>query len=310
MWLSSGLARIGSSIMVDVIDLLAADAQQIEYRQCVVTYLDILGFRDLVENSAPTKIGIILEMLSEISKDKDNPVRDPSQFWTSFSDLVLRILPCPPPVDLLDFSSKLYWELKSIAGVQSSLARCGILVRGATTIGEMYNDEHRVFGPALIRAYELERKIAVYPRIVVDESLHKALTNSIGAAGERWAGLSSVLSRLAPSRVLSQGEDGVWFIDYLNVSIDAYRSVRGIATLLGVIESHKSVIENMMSASARVGPIPNHLSVKYDWLANYHNHTVNTLPDSDIEGMDTDRARLLVSRRKADAASLVAESRS
>lgn len=44
----------------------------------------------------------------------------------------------------------------------------GFLVRGGVTIGDMYIDNTFVSGKALIKAYELESRIAIYPRVVID----------------------------------------------------------------------------------------------------------------------------------------------
>jgi hypothetical protein len=48
------------------------------------------------------------------------------------------------------------------------LAVSGFWIRGAVTVGLIHHDEHIVFGPALNRAYELESKVAIYPRILID----------------------------------------------------------------------------------------------------------------------------------------------
>jgi len=43
----------------------------------------------------------------------------------------------------------------------------GVLIRGAITRGDLFHLNDRVFGSALIDAYELESIIAVYPRIII-----------------------------------------------------------------------------------------------------------------------------------------------
>lgn len=44
----------------------------------------------------------------------------------------------------------------------------GFWLRGAVTIGLLHHDEDIVFGPALNRAYELESRHAIFPRIILD----------------------------------------------------------------------------------------------------------------------------------------------
>ncbi|WP_447752113.1 hypothetical protein [Sphingopyxis fribergensis] len=60
------------------------------------------------------------------------------------------------------------WLLQSLATTQLGLAARGFWMRGAVTVGSLHHDEHIVFGPALNRAYELESKFAIYPRILLD----------------------------------------------------------------------------------------------------------------------------------------------
>lgn len=55
-----------------------------------------------------------------------------------------------------------------------------IFMRGAIVYGDIYEDEDIIFGPAIIDAYHLERdeKKAVWPRILIDESLLKKTTKA------------------------------------------------------------------------------------------------------------------------------------
>ncbi len=47
----------------------------------------------------------------------------------------------------------------------------GWLVRGGITIGELFIDDTMVWGNALLKAYDLENNIAIYPRIVIDSKI-------------------------------------------------------------------------------------------------------------------------------------------
>lgn len=58
------------------------------------------------------------------------------------------------------------------AGVMQLLAAYqGFLIRGGVTVGKVVHDSRLVFGPGLIKAYELESTVAVYPRVVVDDAV-------------------------------------------------------------------------------------------------------------------------------------------
>ncbi len=54
----------------------------------------------------------------------------------------------------------------------------GWLLRGGLTIGEFFINETIVWGPALLRAYELENTIASYPRIILDNTVLSAVNHN------------------------------------------------------------------------------------------------------------------------------------
>ena len=50
----------------------------------------------------------------------------------------------------------------------------GFIIRGGLTLGDIYYPDKNdgiFLGKAYLRAYELERKIAIYPRIIIDENV-------------------------------------------------------------------------------------------------------------------------------------------
>ena len=52
------------------------------------------------------------------------------------------------------------------------------LVRGGMTIGEAYIDKDMVWGKGLIRAYELENRVANYPRVIIDKEVYELFSNT------------------------------------------------------------------------------------------------------------------------------------
>jgi len=58
--------------------------------------------------------------------------------------------------------------IETIGRYQIAAALNGFYLRGAATVGNLIHDTACVFGPALIRAYELESKEAKFPRIILD----------------------------------------------------------------------------------------------------------------------------------------------
>ena len=46
-----------------------------------------------------------------------------------------------------------------------------LFVRGAIVVGNVHFEENFVLGEALLKAYEIESKVAIFPRIIVDETV-------------------------------------------------------------------------------------------------------------------------------------------
>lgn len=66
-------------------------------------------------------------------------------------------------------------------------------VRGGITVGNLYMDDIFVWGTGLLRAYELESKIAITPRIVIDPNLESEILDKYTVhCWRKDAGLSIV----------------------------------------------------------------------------------------------------------------------
>lgn len=61
--------------------------------------------------------------------------------------------------------------LQSLASVLQKIMEKGFFIRGGATLGDVYVDNKGMFGPAVERAYELESKCAIYPRIILEDNL-------------------------------------------------------------------------------------------------------------------------------------------
>ena len=83
--------------------------------------------------------------------------------------------------------------LRSIA---ASALRLGFLIRGGATIGKLYHSQGVVFGEAMIEAFELESRVAVYPRVLVSPRITSRPT---------WAALQ---------QEIIIGNDGLHHFDY------------------------------------------------------------------------------------------------
>ena len=136
---------------------------RIHYQEKIVVFLDMLGFKNLVnDESKCEKTGALLKMPYLLGKN-DNPklLKIKGLSMTSISDsLVFSVRPKEKGA-----MNKIV-ELTTVF-TQTLLSHYSILVRGGIAIGKLYHDNEIVYGPGLVKAYELENKIAVYPRIIM-----------------------------------------------------------------------------------------------------------------------------------------------
>ena len=241
------------------------------YCKALVSYIDILGFADLINESRTdiskvSKIANLLMTLKEGLSAGGRIHRDPEGNkekifdWFNFSDLVVRSTRIPPGADVGEFVD---WELFYLGEKQFSLATQGILIRGGICIGDVFvgAGKSTLFGPALVKSYKLESQYAVYPRIIVDRDL---ITESEqGGYGQSW------------KDYLHRGEDGAYFLDYLfGCSITGF-SIPQAEDPKPQIEAHRTMIEEVIRRNIR--DRDERIKQKYMWLALYHNETIKRL---------------------------------
>ena len=134
-----------------------------KYEQRAVVFFDVLGWRDHIEKAEakPDEIGNLRRLILQASRTLK--LRGHLGFrTTTFSDNIVISQPVSEMTRAL---------VQQMAFVQIGALVNGFLVRGGITIGDIVHDDETVFGPALNRAYELESKVAVYPRFVLDPDI-------------------------------------------------------------------------------------------------------------------------------------------
>ena len=183
--------------------------------------------------------------------------------FSHFSDLAVRNVPIKPREELGVEQGLLYWELLDLAYIQSHLAEDGILIRGATTVGDIYVDERLIFGPALIRAYELERGVASYPRIIIDS---RVLDRLVDTPELRIPEVSDQMKSLCT--VLARDNDGTWFVDYLQATMHELAAQPSAYGKL--LMKHRDVVRR----TAAKFPELSSPAAKVGWLTTYHNRAV------------------------------------
>lgn len=172
------------------------DTKNFNYGNRFVAFIDILGFKQMighVEKKMPgheqifKRLVSVLNFLNEESIES-NGNHDLPVYEFKGETLVERELGNPRITYISDCvivsTDPDFDGFKSICNkltkFSTDLACDGMFLRGAITYGPLFHDMKFVFGSAYQRAYEIESKLAVHPRILVDQSVLDFLHNRFG----------------------------------------------------------------------------------------------------------------------------------
>lgn len=132
--------------------------------KCIVAFIDILGVSAKIKESVQNAIQDIWIFCHRVKK-MTYKTRIKVKI---FSD---NIFLCAS-LENEDVLSVLNEFFSVINGIETTMINANqSFVRGAIVVGNIHFEDNFVLGEALLKAYELESKVAIFPRIVIDESV-------------------------------------------------------------------------------------------------------------------------------------------
>lgn len=156
----------------------AVDPYNRETKRYIVAYLDILGATNRIRENKIAQddsLNLLYNLYKHtMSLASENGIK-------KFADIKFKIF-SDNIIIAKEISDNINNDVLSLLGCVSNFLcssvgdSVGWLVRGGVTIGDFYIDDMVVWGSALVRAYELEDKIAVYPRVVLDDNVVEIIT--------------------------------------------------------------------------------------------------------------------------------------
>lgn len=260
------------------------------YRQSVITFLDILGFKNLIAKSTFEEVEKKLRTirrLSDVDEEEDGEGFEPK--IVQFSDSIIRIRPLDSEANKESRYGLMFYEMLDLVQMQGELINHGICIRGGVSIGNVHFDNQTLFGPGFVRAYELESMYANYPRIVIDPNLiaqlrkDKRLASSHNTLEEEFSYISKNVRRES---------DGIYFIDYLRSFLSEIDDPDNISTF---IANHKKIIVDNAGSATELTPV----AAKYLWMASYHNGVVKEFKDEFFQHHCIQREDLQISAKEA-----------
>jgi hypothetical protein len=185
---------------------MEAKSKSINYEQRIVSFIDILGFKEIIKESEhdTSKINIIYEILDFlkyqehstqwnlelIEIEEDAQWRGLNRFdithrtnCTCFSDSIVVSV----KIGNDDVNEVLSTLIANLSLIGSKLLLKGILIRGGISIGNLiHHDNGVIMGQSLIEVYELEKNISRFPRIILSNKLIEKLKYPLLSKSERY----------------------------------------------------------------------------------------------------------------------------
>lgn len=233
------------------------------YEERIVAFVDILGFKSMVDKSEESyqEQNRIMEAMDIIhgyktmnDKFLDGGLLELGIQITTFSDSVIISYP-------ITYDGGIFFIMLDLIHLQIDLLRLGMFIRGGISVGNAHHDEFNAFDPAIVKAYELESTMAIYPRIIISEdTLITGVKNSPSHQNEYDLNLLLTL--------LKKDNDGWLYLDYLKQyeeldypETDYYKLLKTIRNIL----VDRLNVYNSKSLK---------IYSKYRWLLNYWNSTL------------------------------------
>lgn len=177
-----------------------------DYERRVVLFLDLLGFKEIIDKRDASDIYDALSIVKGI-KDLDEDQKKygvkTTRLATHFSDSLVVSFDITDP-------SQVFCTLHDIQTMLYELAEKKYICRGGVVVGDICHNEKYVFGPAFLEAHKLESSVAKYPCIIIDKSV-------FAVAAENHIDIHSSASELEYicDGLVTRDDDDKYYIDYI-----------------------------------------------------------------------------------------------
>lgn len=231
------------------------------YEDRVIVFIDILGFREHIKRTTidQSHFKNLRDTLNFISTLKTANDGEEDKEVTVFSDSIVISYPVKLP-------GSVFWLLLDIIHIQLEMARKGILMRGGVAVGQLCHIDKIVYGPAMVEAFELENKTAIYPRVIISEQVFRTAI--------QYPGNSPMEDLELIGDLVKQDLDGLWYVDFLRQREEVdyeYDYFKALHTVKKLIEDEIKLNETKTD-----------VRMKYEWLKSYFNQVADELPE-DLE---------------------------
>jgi hypothetical protein len=232
-----------------------------KYEDRVVIFLDILGFKELVQKShnndkhiakIKTAIKLIRKAYGTLNKNQERMI-------TQFSDSIIVSF-------LIKEKGEVAYLLSKTQQLLKKLITIDIVCRGGIAKGNLiHNHTSLIFGQSLIDAHEAESKIALYPRVILTKSIIDLGIENYGYHPANDADYEST----EINSFLSIDFDGFYYIDYFKTESFFQLSMKDNIYLNKLC----NFIANQLILNVSIP----HVKQKYEWMKSKYNDQVQNV---------------------------------
>jgi hypothetical protein len=142
------------------------------YEERVLAYIDILGWKELIERSAKdfSVMATVTKAVESLIKHADF-VRNVGRAVLIGKGLQLTVFSDTVVLSCRSNPRAAYFLLSHAQKFCLDLMEAGVYTRGAIVRGPLFHRGGVIFGPALVEAHTLETAVARHPRILVADSI-------------------------------------------------------------------------------------------------------------------------------------------
>lgn len=231
----------------------------VSYRAALVTWIDILGFSNLVETAQPQEIYDSIQSLRRTTRDEDDGREEGQEIQAvtfTVSDAVLRVRFLDPDYRY----GHLFMEVWTLAWAQCNLAINSRPIRGALVANDICTGRNydAVFGPAFNEAYRMETNDVVHPCIRIDDEVWRLYLDTDLLISETNSGHNRHFDYDAVFTFVAH--DGVKrFVNYLRISGED-------GEIEETLRLHRTYAANAYNTNTNA-----RVKAKYAWVILYHN---------------------------------------
>lgn len=279
----------------------AASAQDLQYENRFVCSMDVLGFKQLVNDSVsdPNSMERVKALSSLLLREKESyiegrwnskfkmpfvnrdAIRDKLLTEDSiplgislFSDSIIVSYKPKPCERFVEWYRQLNQIFHDLCMLQSTFVANGYFIRGGLSYGKLHHAGDICIGPALIESVQLESK-AVFPYIAVSEAFAgKVLQDGQSCEVDDWS-----LGYKRPLKLADAANS--FYNTYLDRSWTGSNQERKfkldflLATLYERPIAMRAIRSKIVEELSK--PYPESIRAKYVWLRDYFNNTLYSL---------------------------------